>query len=173
MIFGNLQKSSGCPSTIFGNLRKSSGDFWTSSATFKNRRINFGNLQKCSGDLRRSSVIFGRLRVNVGYFRNTSDDLRMYLGFPRFPRTNFGNLRCNLHWCYTSTALLLANQNRVIFSLFYYFNKRMLFIFISFLNQKKLVFRYNFVIPGSISFHVSLERIAKQLLYSAYNHLCG
>ena len=22
---------------------------------------------------------------------------------------------CNLHWCYTWTALLLANQNRVIF----------------------------------------------------------
>ena len=25
----------------------------------------------------------------------------MHLGFCEFPRTNFGNLRCNLHWCYT------------------------------------------------------------------------
>ena len=25
----------------------------------------------------------------------------MHLGFPEIPRTNFENLRCNLHWCYS------------------------------------------------------------------------
>ena len=25
----------------------------------------------------------------------------MHFRLPEFPRTNFGNLRCNFHWCYT------------------------------------------------------------------------
>ena len=126
------------PSLIFGNLRKSLDDLRQSSVIFRSLGWFldiFGNLRKSSdklrnswGNLLQSLVIFGRLRVNFGYFRNTSDDLRMHLGLPSFLGltseifvvictgvTLFALVLHFLQLCYTWTALLLANQNRVIF----------------------------------------------------------
>ena len=104
MIFTNLINVD-----VSGNLRLSLGDFRKSSVSFENLRVIFENLWKSSGDLWHSSVIFGSLLVNFnGNFQNMSDDLQRPLEFFEFLRTNFGELRCNLPWCYTfGTGVIL------------------------------------------------------------------
>lgn len=81
-------------------------------------------------DLRKHLIIFGYLWKTLGEVRPPSK----YFGWPpavfKCLCTNFTNHRCNLHlnfkfalelhflhwWTYTWTALLIANQNQIIFS---------------------------------------------------------
>ena len=86
---------------IFGNCRKSSeivGEFpkLSSRTSWKFSKI-FGNLRKCSEN-------FGKFSNVIGCLLFQSDTCGLKIRF------------VNLHWCYSLTALLLANQNRVIFS---------------------------------------------------------
>ena len=97
MIFGDLRRLS----QVFGNLRKCLGDLRKCSEVI-------GDLRKFSEIFVWSSVISRRFRTIFRNLRKVSHDLRRsskYISWPsavfECVRFNFGNLRCNLHSCYT------------------------------------------------------------------------
>ena len=96
-IFGYLRRLS----QVFGNLRKCLGDLRKFSEVI-------GDLRKFSEIFVWSSVISRRFRTIFRNLRKVSHDLRRsskYISWPsavfECVRFNFGNLRCNLHSCYT------------------------------------------------------------------------
>ena len=123
-FFKNLWKLS----EIFGNLRNSLG---------KRSSDNFCTFLKIFGNLRKCSEMLVKLWKPSGNFRIWSEVYELFKNIPishgtlvdwkldsRILICNLywyyafctGNLLHFLHWCYSLTALLSANQNWVIFS---------------------------------------------------------
>ena len=116
-IFGNLRVSSEkfgrCRKllkTIFRHFLKIFENFRKSSEIFENLRKsseNVGNPRKIFECNRRFMKIF--------YTISISDTFELKIRFKNFD-LQFALVLHFLHWCYSLTTLLSANQNRVIFS---------------------------------------------------------
>ena len=123
-IFGNHRKSS----DVFRNHRKISEIVAkclkqhflpTIFENFRKSLVIFRSVRKCSeifGNLRKIFEMYRRFTKNFYYIPISNTCIQEFWFVLCTGITLFALVLHSLHWCYSSTALLSANENRVMFS---------------------------------------------------------